>query len=817
MRSSIVWTVLFFFTVSIIPIPALEIGLNFMSPRAAYAELYESIEDTCPSDPTQNGKCALDQTTVDGPSCKTIGGQEVCKDWWRKDFTYKCSGSFDPDTILAKVGTQYCDYTNECTEWLDVEKHGGDTSCRIYVDVNRPGCGSDPFSYDCVVNDCGDLFDRCTMKQYIKYSDIPDRINMTGDINCNTYSWQCGSQVGNSTKSGVKLGIYNFNCPAEVRQVCKSYSGKVKCPDGREQVCNRVKTCKDQQSVSRKTLEQKSCAALRDMQAYSYIKNSADSAGLKSNSMCIKTGEADGCTAAGGCVDNGSYGTGFFVRNGPDWGYVEMWGVDASAKQVKVHAYAAGGLGQCGDLTTTISTDSPPGTVVGSVYPNWGDGNCHEVVVTYEGYTCPGGCIHTFKFTFGGEVYTVNVPMAKPMENFNCYQDSYKDCTFDNGLQCNRLSSPNINDLECVGYDNDTEDPRKSLCKQYIVNYECPTTAQTTECSRYEEVVKCNDGIYPLRDVRADSYDFSADFAQAMALAQATNELKHVWSGEPYECESGMWWLFDSMSFGDYLMSKVMSAAFQQLGGALMAKTGITSAISDGMGCMSSVQSAVFSFYKAAGDIRPEITKAPDNSAMQVTIPRPSGGEEYTIDTSKSKGCVAAIGQKLGGALGLAPDQIGKVTDFFSNTYVTVALSVLVDIATSIKNCSTCTDEKCATKYNEYKAYSMVFNKLCHLVANKCTSEMFLLGCMRTGYKHCCYNSLFARVLVEESYKQLGYSWGDYDNPTCTNLTFDDLKRLDFKSMDLSEFLQDVEAKMKGKLDESALQQKVKDRIAIPQ
>jgi len=787
-----------------------------LSPSSAYAEIVETIENTCPSDPTQNGKCALIETKVDNPSCKDVNGQQVCKDWWRKDFKYKCSGAFDPDTILAKVGTQYCDYKNECSEWIDVEKHGGETSCRIYVDVNRPGCNSNSFGYNCIVNDCGDLFNRCSMKQYVKYSDIPDRANVTGDVNCDTSSWTCGSQIQNSSYSGIKLGLYTFSCPSEVRKVCKTYSGKVKCPDGREQVCNKVKTCKKQKTVDSKAYELKSCIAPRNMQSYAYLKNSTEANNLRSNTACIKTGEVDACTPDTGCADNGSYGEGFFNRNSPDWGYIQLWGVDAASKTIKVHAYAAGGLGHCGDFTINISVDTPPGTQIGTVYPHW-EGSCQTVPVTYEGYQCSGGCVHSFIFHGPWGNYSVNVPITKINENFNCYQDSYQDCSFGEGLQCNRLSSLDINDLECVEYDLDIDNAAKNQCKKYIVNYDCPKDKQITECAEYDEVLRCNDGIYPIRDVRTDSYDFSADFSKAMALAQATNELKHVWSGEPYECESGTWWMFDSMSLGDYFMSKLTSYAFSYLGGELFTQIGGGAAINDSLGCSSSLMDTATSLSNVTGASL-NYANGPTRPATSMNLMLEGGGST-TINTSKTGDCFAAAGMKIANTIGLSGEQAAKVINFFGDPITQMAIGVIADIVTSIKKCSTCSDEKCATKYNQYKEYSLISNRLCHQVGNKCTSKLslgFTKICLRTGYKHCCYNSKFARILVEQAYNQLGYSWGDYDNPQCTNLTFDDLKRLDFSTMDFSEFIEEVMAKMKGKIDENALRERVQDRIAVP-
>ncbi len=697
-----------------------------LSPSSVYAEIVENIENTCPSDPTQNGKCALVETITDNPSCKDINGQQVCKDWWRKDFKYKCSGAFDPDTILAKVGNQYCDYKNECVEWIDVEKHGGETSCRIYVDVNRPGCNENSYGYNCIVNDCGDLFNRCSMKQYVKYSDIQDRANVTGDINCDTSSWQCGAQIQGSSVSGIKLGLYTFACPSEVRKVCKTYAGKVKCPDGREQVCNKVKTCKKQKTVDSKAYELKSCIASRNMQSYSYLKNSTEANNLRSNNTCIKTGEVDACTPNIGCADSGSYGEGFFNKNSPDWGYIQLWGVDAASKTIKVHAYAAGGLGHCGDFTVNISVDTPPGTQIGTVYPHW-EGSCQTVPVTYEGYQCSGGCVHSFIFHGPWGNYSVNVPITKINENFNCYQDSYQDCSFGEGLQCNRLSSLDINDLECVEYDLDTDNAAKNQCKKYIVNYDCPTDKQITECAEHDEVLKCNDGIYPIRDVRTDSYDFSADFSKAMALAQATNELKHVWSGEPYRCESGTWWMFDSMSLGDYFMSKLMSYAFQYLGSEIISMVG--NQIAGSSGCAGSLintaTAAVKSTYGAldTSNIRYSGSYTPSTGELKIMSSETQGvwDTRATLNTGSANSCFATAGMNIGNTIGLTPEQSSKIIAFMGNPIVQFTAGFVIDMVTSIKNCSTCTDEKCATKYNQYKEYSLISNRLCHITGSKCT------------------------------------------------------------------------------------------------
>lgn len=772
-----------------------------LEPKEAYAEIVETIENTCPSDPTQNGRCALINTKVDGYSCKTIGGEQVCKDWWRKDFTYKCSGQFDPDTILAQVGDKYCEYKNECSEWIDVDKHGGTVSCRIYIDVNRPGCSEGTYNWQCIANDCGDLFDRCTLKQYVRYSDIPDKGNTEEVYYCDPVSGMCGTQPM-PEKSGVKLGVYTFSCPSEVRQVCKSYTGKLVCPDGRTQVCNKVKTCKQTKNVTSTEHEIKSCTANRNMQTFSYPKNSPEAKSLKENPLCIKIGETtqvtphQNFTIIGGWDANGGSKNCFYSmgwdtlcsnisENKPSW--EACWSLLNQQDRIINYLNYVFATQQASKYVIKINSVSASG--MGNYAGCFGSGNDDTDVYMY-----------------------IDADVEEVYENFNCYQNSFQDCSFD-GVQCNRVSSTDIDALECVEYDLDVEDSRKVQCKRFIVNYDCPKQKEKTECADYEEVLKCNDGVYPIRDVRLEGYDFGADFMKAMAYAQAANELKHVWSGESYRCESGLWWLFDQMSLGDYLLNKAIGFALSYLGSEVFTMIGGGSAISNALGCANSLWNTATNYtgYRVTYDNL--------NNNPKVTFYDPNTNQEVaSFDGSGTKGCFNAVGMKLAQTVGLSPEQAAKVLAFFGNPIVQFTIGFVIDIVTSIKKCSTCDNEKCAIRYNQYKEYSLISNRLCHYVDSKCTWKLdlgIIKKCLRRGYRYCCYNSKFARILVEQAYKQLGYSWGDYDNAQCTNLTFDDLSRLDFDSMDFSEFIQEIESKMKGKLDENKLNQTIKDRLGM--
>ena len=91
---------------------------------------------------------------------------------------------------------------------------------------------------------------------------------------------------------------------------------------------------------------------------------------------------------------------------------------------------------------------------------------------------------------------------------------------------------------------------------------------------------------------------------------------------------------------------------------------------------------------------------------------------------------------------------------------------------------------------------------------------MISIGCdpARIINKHayCCFPSKLARIIHEEGRKQLGISWGTPTNPNCRALTIDELKQLDFSSMDLGEIIEDF----REKVDEEKLREAAQEKAA---
>lgn len=86
---------------------------------------------------------------------------------------------------------------------------------------------------------------------------------------------------------------------------------------------------------------------------------------------------------------------------------------------------------------------------------------------------------------------------------------------------------------------------------------------------------------------------------------------------------------------------------------------------------------------------------------------------------------------------------------------------------------------------------------LCHYVGKK-DGEFLGLWKSREERVFCCFPTKLSRIFQEQGREQLGISWGDAKEPNCRGLTSDEISKIDFVKLDLSELFEDVEKKMKG-------------------
>ena len=86
-------------------------------------------------------------------------------------------------------------------------------------------------------------------------------------------------------------------------------------------------------------------------------------------------------------------------------------------------------------------------------------------------------------------------------------------------------------------------------------------------------------------------------------------------------------------------------------------------------------------------------------------------------------------------------------------------------------------------------------HSLCHQVGTFCAEEIPLTGvCLREKTTFCCFSSKLTKLVQEQGRAQIGKGWGEAKSPDCTGFTKEDLARIDFSRLDLSEAFADFHA-----------------------
>lgn len=75
---------------------------------------------------------------------------------------------------------------------------------------------------------------------------------------------------------------------------------------------------------------------------------------------------------------------------------------------------------------------------------------------------------------------------------------------------------------------------------------------------------------------------------------------------------------------------------------------------------------------------------------------------------------------------------------------------------------------------------------LCYHIGSYC-AERFLGICLAKRQSYCCFQSKLSRIIHEQGRGQLGISWGSAESPNCRSLTIEELQRINFDHIDLSE------------------------------
>lgn len=83
---------------------------------------------------------------------------------------------------------------------------------------------------------------------------------------------------------------------------------------------------------------------------------------------------------------------------------------------------------------------------------------------------------------------------------------------------------------------------------------------------------------------------------------------------------------------------------------------------------------------------------------------------------------------------------------------------------------------------------------ICHSVGSFCSKKVTGI-CVEKKEAQCCFVSKLARIINEGGRIQLNKSWGSATAPQCGGFTQDEIGKLDFSKLDLTEFYDDIKAK----------------------
>jgi len=94
---------------------------------------------------------------------------------------------------------------------------------------------------------------------------------------------------------------------------------------------------------------------------------------------------------------------------------------------------------------------------------------------------------------------------------------------------------------------------------------------------------------------------------------------------------------------------------------------------------------------------------------------------------------------------------------------------------------------------DEIKTFTAYKKGLCHYVGEYCSRRIrFINVCIQKKKTYCCFQSKLGRIIQQQGRMQLGWGWGSPESPDCRGFTLEDLQLIDFSTINMSEFYQDI-------------------------
>ncbi|WP_165678352.1 conjugal transfer protein TraN [Metapseudomonas otitidis] len=327
----------------------------------------------------------------------------------------------------------------------------------------------------------------------------------------------------------------------------------------------------------------------------------------------------------------------------------------------------------------------------------------------------------------------------------------------------------------------------------------------------------------PVRCLGTECYnpvdEKSSDFAYAAAALQiamfAENDLDcgeettetnrdcRIWKGEAMECKKAVGgWVDcceapDGVSLMDYINLTMNTLQLMEKAGVIDNASIVEGAWTYGTEMIASAWNSVFASATdaAAAELTKEAAKNWGLAAMKQALM--DAAAKWTAETfgAAAANTIFAAGTLEGGATGAeyasTNAATGTTTTAGNATFAPMlgaALSIIMwaYIIYQIANILVQIIWECEEE--EFMLGAKKETKVCHFLGSYCASKS-PFGCVEKREAYCCFNSPLGRIIQEQARPQLGKEWGEAENPQCEGLRIEDLSKIDWSKIDISEWV----------------------------
>ena len=345
----------------------------------------------------------------------------------------------------------------------------------------------------------------------------------------------------------------------------------------------------------------------------------------------------------------------------------------------------------------------------------------------------------------------------------------------------------------------------KGTCYAYKEVWDCGYDVNVPTLVNTGATIECHGGA---RCMGSECFDTSnvksGDFAYAVAMLQVAQFAEHdlscategsldckVFKGEASECKKALGGYVDcceapeSVSLFDYVNLTMntlkMTSSIEALARDQAMTSGYWYAATNAAasGATAIVQGQWGSIVDAAAKSW-NSTLAGDMAVGQIQqwLMQQAYNAMVEMGATSAASSVFATETTSTGAtevVGFAP-QIAAVVNFIAWVYmIYVITDILINI---IWEC----------EQEEFEMASKKETGQCHFVGSYCADEI-LGSCVEEREAYCCFGSVVARLIQEQGREQLGLDFGEAETPSCDGLTPDQLGRMDWDKVDLSEWI----------------------------